>query len=169
MPTTRLEERLAEQFRALIRTSRAARQRLAVQAAHVQPGMGAILAAIGSSEQGCHPKELAARCGLDASTISRAVSALVSRGLVERTADPADGRACILTLTGTGRTVLTDLHRRQTDLVAAALRDWTPADVDAFATALTRFVEDVTDYLDRTSPAAGRTSQPETSTLEAAL
>jgi DNA-binding MarR family transcriptional regulator len=173
--TARLESRLAEQLRALIRTVRVARQRLAVQATQVQPGMVGILAAIVSAGDGCHPKELAARCGLDASTISRAVAALVTRGLVQRTADSADRRACILTLTDAGRTALADLERQQTDLLAATLRDWTAAEVDAFAAALTRFVDDATAYLDRTSmaptaPAGGpESSEHETSTLEAAL
>jgi DNA-binding MarR family transcriptional regulator len=137
--------------------------------------MAGILAAIGSAGGGCHPKELAARCALDASTISRAVAALVARGLVQRTADPADRRARILTLTDAGRAGLADLERQQTDLLAAALQDWTVAEVYAFVTALARFVDDATAYLDRTSPASAapagvaEPSEHEIPTLEAAL
>jgi DNA-binding MarR family transcriptional regulator len=175
--TARLESTLAEQVRALVRATRAARQRLAVQATQVRPGVTGILAAIGSTGQdtGCHPKELAARCGLDASTISRAVATLVARGLVERSADPADRRACILTLTAAGRAALADLERQQADLLAAALRDWTASELDAFAATLTRFVDDTTAYLNRTSttpvaPAGvSEPSEDQKPMLEAAL
>ena len=138
----RLEARLAEPFRALMRAARVARQRLAGQATEVQSGTLGVLAAINTAGDGCHPKELAVRCALDASTISRAVAALVARGLVERTVDPADRRACLLGLTDAGHAALTDLERQQTDLLAAALRDWTDPEVDAFATALTLFLPD---------------------------
>jgi DNA-binding MarR family transcriptional regulator len=160
-----------------MKAARVARQRLTVQDMRVQPGMTGILAVIGSAADGdgCHPKELAARCGLDASTISRAVATLVARGLVERSADPADGRACILTLTEAGRAALDHLERRQAEFLSEALRDWTTPEIDAFAAAMTRFVDDLTTYLDRTpaapaSPAGvSDRSEHQTSILEAAL
>ncbi|HEV7899929.1 MAG TPA: MarR family transcriptional regulator [Planosporangium sp.] len=171
------EAGLADQLRALIRIARVARQRLAVPATQVQPGMTGVLAALrhASADEVCHAKELAARCGLDASTISRAVTTLVTRGLVQRTADPTDGRASILTLTAAGRATLTDIERQQAELLAGALGDWTAPEVDAFAAALTRFIDDATTYLDRTSPqrtppaGSGDTSAHQTSTLEATL
>ncbi|MGC9665359.1 MarR family winged helix-turn-helix transcriptional regulator [Planosporangium sp. 12N6] len=177
MTTARSESRLGDRFRALIRTARIARQRLTVPAAPVQPGMIGILSAIGSTggDAGCHPKELAVRCGLDASTISRAVTTLVARGLVRRSADPTDRRACILTLTGAGRAALSDLERQQADLLAAVLRGWTAAEIEAFVAALARFVDDTTAYLDRTSSVPATTaggyeaSDRKTSTLEATL
>ncbi|HEV7907314.1 MAG TPA: MarR family transcriptional regulator [Pseudonocardiaceae bacterium] len=168
---------LAEQLRALIRAGRIARQRLAVQARQVQPGMTGVLTAIDrvGADDGCQPKALAARCGLDASTISRAVTTLVTHGLVQRSADPMDGRATILTLTAAGRAALADVERRQNELLAGALRDWTAPEVDAFAATLTRFVDDVTTYLDR-APAqsaacadASGSLEHQTSNLEAAL
>nr|WP_240942680.1 MarR family transcriptional regulator [Planosporangium thailandense] len=159
--------------------------------------MVGILAAIACAGEGggCHPKELAARCALDASTISRAVAALVERGLVRRSPDPADGRARLLTLTPDGRTALAKVEQLQSVHLAEALRDWTAEEVDAFAVALGRFVAGLTAHLDAahpdgmyaraappavTSPATGAPpdaapessddrSQPETSKLEAAL
>src|SRR4051794_4957517 len=49
---------LAEQLRALIRAGRIARQRLAVQARQVQPGMTGVLMAIDrvGADDGCQPK-----------------------------------------------------------------------------------------------------------------
>jgi DNA-binding MarR family transcriptional regulator len=175
--TVRPEFRLGAQLRALVRAARVARQRLAVQATQVQPGMTGVLAALPhtGADEGCHAKELAARCGLDASTISRAVTALVTRGLVRRTTDPADGRASVLTLTEAGRAALADLECQQAELLTGALRDWTTPEVEAFAVSLTRFVDDLTTYLERTSverPAPVGVSDPsehQASTLEAAL
>jgi DNA-binding MarR family transcriptional regulator len=175
-----LKPRLDERLRALVRAIRVARQRLTIQGVPVQPGMIGILAAIESTGDGCHPKELAARCALDASTISRAVTALVGRGLVRRRADPTDGRACILTVTSAGHAALAEVERRQAEYLSEALRDWTAPEVDAFAAALTRFTDDLTTYLDRTSAApttaAGSVPEPpadpseyDTPTLEAAL
>jgi DNA-binding MarR family transcriptional regulator len=181
-PTTEPTPALGDRLRALIRATRLVRQRLIIQDTQVQPGMIGILAAIGGAEDGrcCHPKELATRCGLDASTISRAVAALAARGLVERSPDPADGRARILALTAAGRTALADVERRQAELLREALRDWEAPEVDAFAAGLTRFVDDLTAHLDRTSvptatPAASvpdtsaDSSGRETPMLEAAL
>ncbi|WP_203935640.1 MarR family winged helix-turn-helix transcriptional regulator [Planosporangium mesophilum] len=173
------ESDLGEQLRALIRVARIARQRLAVPATQtqVQPGMTGVLSALrrAGTREVCHAKELATRCGLDASTISRVVTALVSRGLVERTADPADGRASILTLTAEGAAALADIERQQADLLAGALRGWTGPEIEAFTAALTRFVDGATTYLDRNAgrPAPhARTGDPSdhnTPTLEAAL
>jgi DNA-binding MarR family transcriptional regulator len=139
--------------------------------------MTGVLAALRHAgvDEVCHGKELATRCGLDASTISRAVTALVTRGLVQRSADPADGRAAILTLTPAGRAALADVEQQEAELLADALQNWAAPDIDAFTAALTRFVDDVTTHLDRTSaapasPAGVRDpSEHQTSTLEAAL
>jgi DNA-binding MarR family transcriptional regulator len=164
--TTELNPGLSDRLRALIRAIRIVRQRLTIQDTQVQPGMIGILAAIGNAEDGrcCHPKELATQCALDASTISRAVATLVARGLVRSRPDPADGRARILALTAAGRAALADVERRQAEFLREALRDWTAPEVDTFAAGLTRFVDDLTAHLDRTSvpPATPAGSVPET-------
>lgn len=46
--------------------------------------------------------ELSARLGLDPSTLSRTVDGLVRAGLLERSENPADRRACLLQLTEQG-------------------------------------------------------------------
>lgn len=47
--------------------------------------------------------DLARLEGVAAPTMTRMMDALVQRGLVERSQDPDDGRACLLTLTDKGR------------------------------------------------------------------
>lgn len=97
----------------------------------------------------CHVKDLAQRCALDPSTISRAVGALVRDGLVERTADPSDGRASVLALTATGKQTVTDVHGWYDEKLADALRDWSEADLRAFTAMLQRFCNDL---MTRTNP-----------------
>ncbi|MFF0149340.1 MarR family transcriptional regulator [Amycolatopsis sulphurea] len=58
------------------------------------------------------------------STISRQSSSLVQHGLVERQADPEDGRACLLAPTAEGLRVF-DENRKQRNLwLADVLGDW---------------------------------------------
>jgi DNA-binding MarR family transcriptional regulator len=53
--------------------------------------------------------------------LSRLVDRLVERGLVERHADPADGRGVRLSLTGTGRARQREIGRRHARGVAQAM------------------------------------------------
>jgi DNA-binding MarR family transcriptional regulator len=75
----------------------------------------------------------------DPSTVSRQVAQLVRLGLVERTADPADGRATLLAATPEGRRVFEENRRVRIERVAAMLADWTPDERATFAALLDRF------------------------------
>jgi DNA-binding MarR family transcriptional regulator len=90
-----------------------------------------------------HVKDLAAECALDPSTVSRAAAALVRAGLVERTADPADGRAGVLTATDAGRRALDEILACYDHRVAAALHDWTREEMRTFAALAQRFAGDL--------------------------
>ncbi|WP_216211586.1 MarR family winged helix-turn-helix transcriptional regulator [Amycolatopsis aidingensis] len=72
--------------------------------------------------------QLAEALHSDISTISRQTSALVQHGLVERTADPKDGRACLLTATEEGLRVFEENRRQRTQWLAWLLADWPEAD-----------------------------------------
>lgn len=86
--------------------------------------------------------EIAAVFHSDPSTISRQVGALVRAGLVERRADPDDGRACRLAATGEGVRVIETERRRRARAIAEVLGRWEPADRDALVTLLGRFLDD---------------------------
>jgi DNA-binding MarR family transcriptional regulator len=60
----------------------------------------------------------------DPSTVSRQISTLVSSGLVERQADPVDGRACLLAATAQGHELFDELRRKRTEHLAALLSGW---------------------------------------------
>ncbi|GAB2928333.1 MarR family transcriptional regulator [Rhodococcus aerolatus] len=61
----------------------------------------------------------------DPSTISRHVAALVERGLAERTADPADGRATLVAATPAGSAHARAARARRNAAVGQVVRDWT--------------------------------------------
>lgn len=58
---------------------------------------------IGRSGGGISQRELAARVGIDTSTLVRLLDILAAKGLIERRQDPADRRANLLFLTDDGQ------------------------------------------------------------------
>ena len=133
---------LLSHLRDAIKAVRVFKQRTAPRDTAVPAGALGVLATI-TAGRGSHVKELAAESALDPSTISRAVAALVRDGLVERAADPADGRACVLTATDTGRAAYDQVLDRYGHGLADALRDWTPDELRTFSTLLHRFAHDL--------------------------
>ncbi|QLY32938.1 MarR family winged helix-turn-helix transcriptional regulator [Nocardia huaxiensis] len=77
----------------------------------------------------------------DASTISRQVAALVKRGVLERRADPDDGRVSVLAVTDFGREVAAKMRVRRNEGLRMILSDWTAEERDLFAGLLRRFVD----------------------------
>jgi DNA-binding MarR family transcriptional regulator len=75
----------------------------------------------------------------DPSTISRQVGHLVRLGLVERMADPEDGRATLLTATDEGRRVFEENRRMRIERFAEMLADWPVDDRRKLAELLGRF------------------------------
>jgi DNA-binding MarR family transcriptional regulator len=66
--------------------------------------------------------DLAARERITAPTLSRVVAGLLEHGYVERTADPADARAGIVSATEAGRALLTGLRSHRTAELSGRLR-----------------------------------------------
>ena len=64
----------------------------------------------------------------DPSTVSRQIAQLVRLGLVERTADPEDGRATLLVATAKGRRVFEENRRARNAQIAALMVDWPETD-----------------------------------------
>jgi len=85
--------------------------------------------------------DLAVAAGLELSTASRQVARLVDQGYVERTPDPADGRAALHRLTPAGRDLRTRLKRAVRAWFQHALSDFDERDQARLATLLGRFVE----------------------------
>jgi DNA-binding MarR family transcriptional regulator len=119
------------------------KQRRADARPTVPLGLVGLLSHLDHEATGCHARDLAERTRLDPSTVSRAVAALVTDGLVRRTADPADRRASHLTVTDAGRAALADTQDWYGRVLTRALADWTPDEVAALSAALGRFTRDL--------------------------
>ena len=91
----------------------------------------------------------------DPSTVSRQIAQLVRLGLVERVADPADGRASLLVATEEGRRVFDENRRMRNSRIAGLMADWTDDDRDAFARLLTRFTDAFESHKLRAADPAG--------------
>ncbi|CAM4038587.1 MarR family winged helix-turn-helix transcriptional regulator [Kibdelosporangium persicum] len=78
----------------------------------------------------------------DPSTISRQVAGLVRDGLIERRADPADGRASLLAVTEKGRDLLEARHHQRSCSLARMLAHWPAEDRERFVELLERFLAD---------------------------
>jgi len=93
----------------------------------VDPGIFPVLHQLGvAGDQ--RQWQLAEALGLDASTVSRHVRALLTEGLIESKRDPHDGRATVLSISVTGREYLTErMAERRRDLEAGT-RSFTDAE-----------------------------------------
>jgi len=85
--------------------------------------------------------EIAQALGTDPSTVSRKVAALVDAGLVERRADPDDGRAHLLAATPAGEQRCADGRRHRMDMVASVLSGWPEDSRRQLATLLGQFAD----------------------------
>ncbi|GGX29689.1 transcriptional regulator [Pigmentiphaga litoralis] len=83
-----------------------------------------------------HPirqKDLAARLGLDGSSVVRLLDILCADGLVERTDDAADRRAKLLSLTDAGHALARRVHVRIQAFEHDLLRDIDDSDIARFS------------------------------------
>ena len=93
--------------------------------------------------------DLVARLGLDKSTVSRQLAHLVDLGLVDRAADPVDGRAQVLTPSAEGSARLARIRDVRRARWENDLSDWPPSDVATLA-----------DLLAPAQPASVRRARP---------
>lgn len=67
------------------------------------------------------PSELAEIEGIKRPTATRITAALEERGLIARADDPSDGRACLLSVSGEGRSLLRRVRKRKNAYLARRL------------------------------------------------
>jgi DNA-binding MarR family transcriptional regulator len=87
--------------------------------------------------------ELAEMARVDPSVVSRAATSLERAGLVERSSDPADGRAHRLQISPDGRAVLQAGRRELVDHVAERLTGWTDTELADLTSDLVRLLTDL--------------------------
>ena len=79
----------------------------------------------------------------DASTVSRQVADLVREGLVERRADPYDGRATVLVITDKAERTVDEALEHRDAYLAELFTDWKGGDLKDLARLLGRLADDL--------------------------
>jgi DNA-binding MarR family transcriptional regulator len=131
---------------------RSPRQRERIARATGIPLTIAHLAALRVVERGgsLSATEVAARLGVDASTISRQLRPLEEHRLMARTTDDVDRRVTRLRVTAAGRRLLERVEVSTLEAFAGALESWSTDDRDLLARMLTRLHDDLLDGGGRT-------------------
>ncbi len=83
-------------------------------------------------------KALATALNLDASTVTRQISALEGAAFVERRPDPSDGRSSTIVLTDEGHRTMLGVERERRQVMEALVSDWTDHDKLNLGRALSR-------------------------------
>jgi DNA-binding MarR family transcriptional regulator len=122
----------------LLRRSRAISSRLAGQLHPDLDGAAFGLLALLQDAGPLRASDLVVRLGLDKSTVSRQVASLVGLGLVDRSADPDDGRAQVLTPSAEGAARLAEIRDARRERWEADLGHWPAEDVASLAELLHR-------------------------------
>jgi DNA-binding MarR family transcriptional regulator len=92
----------------------------------------AIMASAGPMRMGA----LAARLGVQVSTMSRIVDILVASGWAERRPDEADHRACVIGITDAGSTLIDSVRQDNASRLADCVTRLDPADLAVLEAAL---------------------------------
>ena len=112
---------------AIVRTARRLRQEAGTD---LSPSLTSALATI-ERHGPLTPSELADIERVQRPSATRIVARLEKAGLVDRAADPSDGRVSLVTATRKGRSLLRRLRTRKNAYLARRMRDLDPDDVAA--------------------------------------
>ena len=124
-----LSERAAHLRTAIVRTARRLRQEAAAETSGLTPTSVAALATI-ERHGPLTPSEIAAIERVRRPTITRTLGCLEREGLIDRAADPADGRSSLVSVNGAGRERLRRLRGRKNAYLARRMKDLTDEEVE---------------------------------------
>jgi DNA-binding MarR family transcriptional regulator len=116
-----LSERAAHLRTAIVRSARRLRQEAAAETSGLTPTSVAALATI-ERHGPLTPSEVAEIERVKRPTITRTLGCLEREGLIDRAADPADGRSSLVSVNGAGRERLRRLRGRKNAYLARRLR-----------------------------------------------
>jgi DNA-binding MarR family transcriptional regulator len=109
-----------------------------------------------ASAGGIRPSEIASAQDVHPSQVTRQVRELERLGLVEITADTADGRSCRVTLTPAGAEELRSLTEEGLDRFSLFVADWDPDEVRMLTALLQKLEASKAAAAARQRPPAGR-------------
>src|SRR3954468_8376244 len=126
---TRLAESAARLRFAIVRTARRLRQEAAGPGTELSPTSASTLATV-ERHGPLTPSELAEIERIKRPTATRTLRVLEEAGLVDRAADPGDGRSSLVSVNAAGRERLRRLRGRKNAYLARRMRDMPAADVE---------------------------------------
>jgi DNA-binding MarR family transcriptional regulator len=146
LPETGATARVSQEVVQLVRASQSIRAQI-----HARQGDGIEWAGYMLLFQLCkdgpqRSSALASTACIDPSTVSRQVAQLVALGLVERRADPDDGRASLLAATALGEERHRAVHERRDRAFSHLLAEWPDDDVRLLASLLHRLNESLVEH-----------------------
>ncbi|HLM03880.1 MAG TPA: MarR family transcriptional regulator [Blastococcus sp.] len=130
--------RLEREIASLLRRARAISARLSAELHPDLDGAAFGLLALLEDAGPLRAGDVVARLGLDKSTVSRQVASLVDLGLVDRSPDPVDGRAQVLTPSAEGSARLARIRSARRARWEDDMSDWPEEDVARLAELLAR-------------------------------
>lgn len=131
-------EQLERELAVLLRRSRAISREVA-RSVHPDLESEAYSLLVRLDDTGdARPSDLAAFFGIGKPTLSRQVQMLERLGLVERTADPTDGRAVRLTLSASGLERVHAARQARRERLRERLQDWSQDDIEQLAGLVSR-------------------------------
>jgi DNA-binding MarR family transcriptional regulator len=139
-------EAVLNQILRFLRLSKRAHARFAAAQADGIEQAAYYLLAVLATEGPQRTTTLAELVHSDTSTVSRQTAALVRHGLVQRQADPDDGRASLLVATPEGQRCFEHQYRARTEQMAAVLQGWTSDDLRTVASLMERLNTDFENY-----------------------
>jgi DNA-binding MarR family transcriptional regulator len=130
---------VADSVRDLVRTVRKAKARMTADGRDdVESARHAMLQLVAAGGP-MRASALAGCAHSDLSTVSRQAAGLVADGLLERRADPVDGRASLLALTEAGEAAVAAREASRVAFFAQVLDGWTEGDLRQFASMMSQF------------------------------
>lgn len=132
---------VADTFNRLMRTFIRTRTQVLAAAAHDVEWSAHLVLKTLANDGPMRSSRVAELLQADPSTVSRQVAGLVKDGLVERRADPVDGRACLLVITHKADGALKRYDAIRHRHFDHMLDDWNERDLHTFARLLQRFTE----------------------------
>lgn len=104
--------------------------------------------------------DLAARAGVDKSTMTTQVHRLENKGLVERTPDPVDGRASLLSPSAQGRRLQQEIDTAGALMCDEILAEWPLQDRETLGALLNRFTEELSQRVSASNEPEMENDQP---------
>ncbi|WP_040796708.1 MarR family winged helix-turn-helix transcriptional regulator [Nocardia higoensis] len=109
------------------------------------PGAIGVLGTLDARDS-CRQGDLAVDLCISPSALSRHVTELVAAGYVARSPDPSDGRATLVRVTDSGRSLLERIRASRAQGLQAVLAEWDEDDAERACTAMQKLRNSLTEH-----------------------